>query len=126
MSSHVYQPFNYKLLLRISPLTRLLSTDEETAEVHGIITAEGLFEGTISTALEDYHVEPVRRYLNSQEMKDPPAFHSIVYRASDVQDPRKGSYDGGLLCIYCSHIGLSITSRPGMSWVVRDVVFLSI
>ncbi|XP_074038980.1 disintegrin and metalloproteinase domain-containing protein 10 isoform X1 [Leptinotarsa decemlineata] len=63
--------------------------DDETAVVHGLITSEGLFEGSISTALEDYHVEPVSRYSTGKNTKEP-SFHSIIYRASDVQDPRKG------------------------------------
>lgn len=64
--------------------------DDESATVHGIITKEGLFEGTISTAIEDYHVEPVSRYLQPNETKQPSSFHSIVYKSSDVRDPRKG------------------------------------
>ncbi|KAJ8917204.1 hypothetical protein NQ315_012696 [Exocentrus adspersus] len=66
------------------------SNHDDTATAHGIITSDGLFEGTISTALEDYHVEPLSRYTNTQEIGNSPTFHSIVYKASDVQDPRKG------------------------------------
>ncbi|KAG5884890.1 hypothetical protein JTB14_019377 [Gonioctena quinquepunctata] len=65
--------------------------DDETAVVQGLITSEGLFEGTISTALEDYHIEPVSRYLTDENTKEP-SFHSIIYKASDVQDPRKGQF----------------------------------
>ncbi|RZC39549.1 hypothetical protein BDFB_002186, partial [Asbolus verrucosus] len=64
---------------------------DESASVQGIITKEGLFEGTISTAVEDYHVEPISRYLSPNETKQPSSFHSIVYKSSDVRDPRKGA-----------------------------------
>ncbi|CAH1155155.1 unnamed protein product [Phaedon cochleariae] len=66
--------------------------DDESSEVHGLITSEGLFEGTISTPSEDYHIEPVSRYLLKAAASDQkePTFHSIIYRASDVQDPTKG------------------------------------
>ncbi|KAJ3627368.1 hypothetical protein MTP99_014750 [Tenebrio molitor] len=65
--------------------------DDESASVHGIVTKEGLFEGTISTAIEDYYVEPVGRYLRPNETKQPSPFHSIVYKSSDVRDLRKGA-----------------------------------
>ncbi|XP_063909191.1 disintegrin and metalloproteinase domain-containing protein 10-like [Zophobas morio] len=64
--------------------------DDESASVQGIITKDGLFEGTISTVIEDYHVEPVSRYLSPNETKQPSSFHSIVYKSSDVRDLRKG------------------------------------
>ncbi|VEN57549.1 unnamed protein product, partial [Callosobruchus maculatus] len=62
--------------------------DDESATVNGIITSDGLFEGTVSTSSEEYHIEPVNRYV-SPGMREP-TFHSIVYKTSDVQDPRKG------------------------------------
>ncbi|XP_018561635.1 disintegrin and metalloproteinase domain-containing protein 10 [Anoplophora glabripennis] len=88
--------------------------DDDTASVHGVVTSDGLFEGTVSTPLDDYHVEPVSRYLSPLEMKDPPTFHSIVYKASDVQDPRKG-----LPCAsHRLHLKNSIDSaeKPLSSW----------
>lgn len=64
-------------------------SDDETAIVHGIITSNGLFDGTIETKSEEYHIEPTSRYLIPEDTKEP-SFHSIVYKASDVQDPREG------------------------------------
>ncbi|CAH0552456.1 unnamed protein product [Brassicogethes aeneus] len=63
--------------------------DDESAVVHGVITKEGLFEGTISTLLEDFHIEPLSRYVNSSNFDS--SYHSIIYKNSDVQDPRKGT-----------------------------------
>ncbi|XP_049820176.1 disintegrin and metalloproteinase domain-containing protein 10-like isoform X2 [Aethina tumida] len=64
--------------------------DDESSTVHGLITSEGLFEGTITTPSDEYHIEPLSRYLNSKDSKSPATYHSIVYKTSDVQDPRKG------------------------------------
>ncbi|XP_072400630.1 disintegrin and metalloproteinase domain-containing protein 10-like [Diabrotica undecimpunctata] len=63
--------------------------DDGDSVVHGLITKEGIFEGTIFTASEEYHVEPVSRYLSQKSMQKP-SFHSVIYKASDVHDPRKG------------------------------------
>ncbi|XP_066149642.1 disintegrin and metalloproteinase domain-containing protein 10-like [Euwallacea fornicatus] len=63
--------------------------DDESALVHGIITQDGLFEGTVLTPTEEFHVEPVTRYLNESASKEP-TFHSIIYRVSDAKDPREG------------------------------------
>lgn len=63
--------------------------DDDTASVHGIITTDGLFEGTIVTPTEEFHIEPVNRYFNDSTYKEP-TFHSIIYRVSDVKDPRDG------------------------------------
>lgn len=65
--------------------------DDESATVQGIITKEGLFEGVISILTDDYHVEPVSRYLRSNATQQPSSFHSIVYKSSDVKDPREGT-----------------------------------
>ncbi|XP_013164878.1 PREDICTED: uncharacterized protein LOC106115840 [Papilio xuthus] len=56
--------------------------DDDTSHVYGVITAEGLFDGTIWTTGEEYYVEPVSRY-NIEH----PAMHSVIYRRSDVQHP---------------------------------------
>lgn len=68
--------------------------DDETAFVQGLVTKEGLFDGWISTALEDFHIEPVSRYLNSNTSKNSnkksPSFHTIVYKTSDVTNPSNG------------------------------------
>ena len=49
--------------------------------MQGVVTAEGLFDGSISTASDHFYVEPASRYL-----RDAP-FHSVIYRASDVVRP---------------------------------------
>lgn len=57
-------------------------TDDESSHVYGIITAEGLFDGTIWTPTEEYYVEPLSRYN-----VDHPSMHSVIYRRSDVEHP---------------------------------------
>lgn len=56
--------------------------------MNGVITEEGLFDGTVSTQLEDYYIEPVSRYLRPGEAR--PSYHSIIYRASDTVWPQSG------------------------------------
>lgn len=51
--------------------------------MYGVITAEGLFDGTIWTPTEEYYIEPLSRYH-----VDHPSMHSVIYRRSDVQDPQ--------------------------------------
>ncbi|XP_050543022.1 disintegrin and metalloproteinase domain-containing protein 10 isoform X2 [Daktulosphaira vitifoliae] len=59
--------------------------DDETTHVRGVVTADGLFDGTISTATEEYFVEPTSRYMGKGSSSP---FHSIVYRLSDVTQPK--------------------------------------
>lgn len=56
--------------------------DEPSARVEGMVTSEGLFDGTITTRLETYYVEPVSRYRPEHL-----GYSSVVYRASDVTRP---------------------------------------
>lgn len=60
--------------------------DDERTKVRGIITGEGLFDGTITTQFEEFYVEPLSRY------REPSAaaadLHTVVYRISDVVQPR--------------------------------------
>ncbi|XP_041970405.1 uncharacterized protein LOC121726859 [Aricia agestis] len=56
--------------------------DDESSHVYGVITAEGLFDGTIWTPTEEYYVEPLSRYN-----VDHPSMHSVIYRRSDVEHP---------------------------------------
>lgn len=49
-----------------------------------MITADGLFDGTIWTGTEEYYVEPLSRY-NVEH----PSMHSVIYSRSDVQHPQK-------------------------------------
>uniref|UniRef100_A0A1B6G4V0 ADAM10 endopeptidase n=1 Tax=Cuerna arida TaxID=1464854 RepID=A0A1B6G4V0_9HEMI len=60
--------------------------DDDQAVVHGIVTADGLFDGTISTRLEDFYIEPVNRYL---EPSEDVGYHSIIYKASDTVRPTR-------------------------------------
>lgn len=69
---------------------KIFIADDDNALVHGIITQNGLFEGTILTPTEEFHIEPVSRYFNATTTKEP-TFHSIIYKANDVKDPREGS-----------------------------------
>ncbi|CAH1128593.1 unnamed protein product [Ceutorhynchus assimilis] len=62
--------------------------DDESALVSGIITQNGLFEGTVVTQTDEFHIEPVSRYLFQNITKEP-IFHSIIYKMNDVKDPRK-------------------------------------
>lgn len=50
------------------------------------MTEDGLFDGTISTRLEDFYIEPVSRYVKQNTSE--PHFHTIVYRSSDVYSPQ--------------------------------------
>lgn len=50
------------------------------------MTEDGLFDGTVSTRLEDFYIEPVSRYV--KQNTSAPHFHSIVYRSSDVYSPQ--------------------------------------
>lgn len=52
--------------------------------MYGIITAEGLFDGTIWTSTEEYYIEPLSRYN-----VDHPSMHSVIYRRSDVENPQE-------------------------------------
>ncbi|KAK4881068.1 hypothetical protein RN001_004387 [Aquatica leii] len=61
--------------------------DDESASVHGVVTKEGLFDGMVSTATEDYYIEPVSRYLTFNQSQNIPSFHSIVYKTSDIENP---------------------------------------
>lgn len=60
-------------------------SDDDLAEVRGLVTEDGLFDGTISTRLEDFYIEPVSHYV--EQNSSAPNFHTIVYRSSDVSTP---------------------------------------
>lgn len=61
--------------------------DDENASVHGIVTKDGLFDGIVSTASEEYYIEPINRYLPHNQSHNNPSFHSIMYKTSDVRNP---------------------------------------
>ncbi len=64
----------------------LAVSDDERTKVHGIITRDGLFDGTITTQFEEFYVEPVSRYRGAAGDPDI-GTHSIVYKISDVVHP---------------------------------------
>ncbi|XP_037868773.1 uncharacterized protein LOC101747087 [Bombyx mori] len=59
---------------------------DDSSHVYGIITSDGLFDGTIWTPTEEYYVEPLSRYN-----VDHPSMHSVIYRKSDVQHPHENN-----------------------------------
>lgn len=63
----------------------LILADDENAIVHGILTDDNLFDGTITTKLEDYYIEPSNKYAKELHEK---GVHSIVYKSSDVKSPQ--------------------------------------
>lgn len=56
--------------------------DDENAIVHGVLTNDNLFDGTITTNVDDYYIEPSHKY--SQGLREK-GVHSIVYKSSDVK-----------------------------------------
>ncbi|XP_076295147.1 disintegrin and metalloproteinase domain-containing protein 10 [Lasioglossum baleicum] len=62
--------------------------EDENAIVQGIVTEDGLFDGSVVTGFEEYYIEPTSRYLNKDEDTSP-SYHSIAYRSSDVLPPRR-------------------------------------
>lgn len=60
---------------------RCFVSGDDNSLVHGVLTEDSLFDGTISTNVEHYYVEPARRY--STRLTDL-GIHSVVYKVSDV------------------------------------------
>ncbi|KAI4483296.1 hypothetical protein M0804_008351 [Polistes exclamans] len=60
--------------------------EDENAVVQGVVTTDGLFDGTIATKFEEFYIEPTARYLDENEDTSP-TYHSIAYRTSDVTVP---------------------------------------
>ncbi|EFN83625.1 ADAM 10 [Harpegnathos saltator] len=63
-----------------------IEKEDESAVVQGVVTKEGLFDGSVMTRFEEYYIEPTNRYLNKNEDTSP-LYHSIAYRTSDVIIP---------------------------------------
>ena len=61
--------------------------DDENALVSGMVTRDGLFDGTIATPNEVYYVEPASRYAGHLATSSHPDFHSVIYKESDVYQP---------------------------------------
>lgn len=70
--------------------------DDDTSHVYGVVTSDGLFDGTIWTSTEEYYVEPLARY-NVEH----PSMHSVIYRRSDIDHPHQNN-DGPTHC--ASHL----------------------
>ncbi|OAD59782.1 Disintegrin and metalloproteinase domain-containing protein 10 [Eufriesea mexicana] len=75
--------------------------DDENSSVHGIVTAEGLFDGTISTASDEIYIEPASRYAplvchrqdgGDKGTTDAMHHHTIAYRSVDVSVPLSNGY----------------------------------
>ncbi|KAK2575767.1 hypothetical protein KPH14_007153 [Odynerus spinipes] len=94
--------------------------DDENSFVHGIVTSEGLFDGTIFTASDEIYIEPASRYSTSSSSsptssdchrsstveqsdrcesnsEDPRHHHTIAYRSRDVTVPPTQSCASELL-----------------------------
>jgi hypothetical protein len=54
--------------------------------VQGVVTEDGLLDGSVVTGFEEYYIEPASRYLSTQGDTSP-AYHTIAYRSSDVEKP---------------------------------------
>lgn len=67
---------NYKLIIFFT------IADDEESTVHGILTKDNLFDGTITTKFDNYYIEPAHRYSDSLGKN---GIHTIVYKTSDVK-----------------------------------------
>lgn len=87
----------------------------DASAVHGILTKDGLFDGHISTPLEEYYIEPASRYFtnnknkkkkDSDQPQQGPLFHSVIYKASDVVHPTASptSEDGSSEVMYTLYV----------------------
>ncbi|KAK0161437.1 hypothetical protein PV327_009907 [Microctonus hyperodae] len=68
--------------------------NDETSIIHGIVTKDGLFDGTVITATDEIYIEPTARYshllhTNTVSVQDHHHYHhhTIAYRSSDVVIP---------------------------------------
>uniref|UniRef100_A0A182K556 Uncharacterized protein n=1 Tax=Anopheles christyi TaxID=43041 RepID=A0A182K556_9DIPT len=60
-----------------------LLSDDEHSHVHGVLTSDNLFDGTVVTNLEQYYIEPAARY--SPELERRHGVHTVIYKLSDVK-----------------------------------------
>lgn len=56
--------------------------DDENSHVHGVLTNDKLFDGTIVTSTEHFYIEPAHRY---SEKLPQSGVHTIIYKLSDVK-----------------------------------------
>ncbi|CAK9800445.1 Disintegrin and metalloproteinase domain-containing protein 10 [Anthophora quadrimaculata] len=75
--------------------------DDENSSVHGIVTEEGLFDGTIFTVSDEIYIEPASRYAplvchrqdgEDKDTTDAVHHHTIAYRSTDVNAPPHNGY----------------------------------
>ncbi|CAL7939204.1 unnamed protein product [Xylocopa violacea] len=89
--------------IAFDPLHAYVGTleDDENSSVHGIVTEEGLFDGTIFTSSDEIYVEPASRYAplvchrqdgEDKDTTDGVHHHTIAYRSVDVSVPRRDGY----------------------------------
>uniref|UniRef100_A0A182VE18 Uncharacterized protein n=1 Tax=Anopheles merus TaxID=30066 RepID=A0A182VE18_ANOME len=60
-----------------------LAAHDEHSHVHGVLTSDNLFDGTVVTNLEQYYIEPAARY--SPELERRHGVHTVIYKLSDVK-----------------------------------------
>lgn len=58
-----------------------MNSDHDDSIVHGILTEDGLFDGSILTPSESYYIEPASKYSDELTKN---GIHTIVYKSSDV------------------------------------------
>uniref|UniRef100_A0A8W7PQJ0 Uncharacterized protein n=1 Tax=Anopheles coluzzii TaxID=1518534 RepID=A0A8W7PQJ0_ANOCL len=61
----------------------MIHVDDEHSHVHGVLTSDNLFDGTVVTNLEQYYIEPAARY--SPELERRHGVHTVIYKLSDVK-----------------------------------------
>ncbi|XP_015116247.1 disintegrin and metalloproteinase domain-containing protein 10 isoform X2 [Diachasma alloeum] len=61
--------------------------DDENSKVQGIITENGLFDGTVITAADEIYIEPATRYARLVRRNADVSYHTIGYRANDIATP---------------------------------------
>uniref|UniRef100_A0A182W0C1 Uncharacterized protein n=1 Tax=Anopheles minimus TaxID=112268 RepID=A0A182W0C1_9DIPT len=62
---------------------KIFSIHDEHSHVHGVLTSDNLFDGTVVTNLEQYYIEPAARY--SPELERRHGVHTVIYKLSDVK-----------------------------------------
>ena len=75
----------------------MLEDSPEDSSVHGLVTSDGYFDGTITTPSETYYIEPSHKYLKNHRRRKRDSsdsdscseypFHSVIYKSSDVTHP---------------------------------------
>lgn len=66
----------------LTSLPFLFFPDDASSHVHGMLTQDNLFDGTIVTNLEQYYIEPAARYGSELERQ---GIHTVIYKLSDVK-----------------------------------------